>query len=103
MYGRQTVVPNGCTCLLPWGWQVMVKQENTKKNQDFEPQIQFDKHEEGITYTLSLKENETSFLPMENHVEILLDEPGWLIVNKGLGRWRDIGPKKLDPTLRNNT
>ncbi|WP_281235227.1 DEAD/DEAH box helicase [Flavobacterium gelatinilyticum] len=67
---------------------------------DFEPQIQFDKHEEGITYTLSLKENETSFLPMENHVEILLDEPGWLIVNKKLGQLKELNSKKLTPFLK---
>lgn len=67
---------------------------------DFEPQIQFDKHNEGITYTLSLKENETSFLPMDKSVDILLDEPGWLIVDKKLGQLKDLNSKKLSPFLK---
>lgn len=67
---------------------------------DFEPQIQFDKHAEGITYTLSLKENETTFLPMNSNVDILLDEPGWLIVNKKLGQLKELNAKKLTPFLK---
>ncbi|MDQ6472590.1 DEAD/DEAH box helicase [Flavobacterium sp. LHD-80] len=66
----------------------------------FEPQIQFDKHDEGITYTLSLKENETSFLPMNSNVDILLDEPGWLIINKKLGQLTALNAKKLMPFLK---
>lgn len=67
---------------------------------DFEPQIHFDKHSEGITYTLSLKENETTFLPMDNKVDILSDEPGWLIVNKKLGQLKELNGKKLTPFLK---
>lgn len=67
---------------------------------DFEPQIQFDKHSDGITYTLSLKENETSFLPMSSSIDVLLDEPGWLIVNKKLGRLKELNSKKLIPFLK---
>lgn len=67
---------------------------------DFEPQIQFDKHENGITYTLSLKENNTTFSLMENTVEILLDEPGWIIINKKLGQLKDLNTKKLLPFLK---
>ncbi len=66
----------------------------------FEPQIQFDKHDEGITYTLSLKENETSFLPMNSTVDILLDEPGWLIIDKKLGTLKELNAKKLMPFLK---
>ncbi|CAD0001028.1 DEAD/DEAH box helicase [Flavobacterium chungangense] len=66
----------------------------------FEPQIQFDKHSEGITYTLSLKENKTTFLPMNSSVTILLDEPGWLIINKKLGRLKELNSKKLTPFLK---
>lgn len=67
---------------------------------DFEPQIQFDKHSEGITYTLSLKENETIFSPMDSKVDILLDEPGWLIINKKLGQLKELNSKKLMPFLK---
>ncbi|MTH16260.1 DEAD/DEAH box helicase [Flavobacterium sp. LC2016-01] len=69
----------------------------------FEPQIQFDKHAEGITYTLSLKENEASFLPMNSNVDILLDEPGWLIINKKLGQLTALNAKKLMPFLKKNS
>ncbi|MFC4476753.1 DEAD/DEAH box helicase [Flavobacterium chungangensis] len=67
---------------------------------EFEPQIQFDKHAEGITYTLSLKENETIFPPMDTKVDILLDEPGWLIINKKLGQLKELNSKKLMPFLK---
>lgn len=69
-------------------------------SRDFEPQIQFSKHSEGITYTLSLKENKTTFLPMNSSIDILLDEPGWLIVNKKLGRLKELNSKKLTPFLK---
>ncbi|MFH6969450.1 DEAD/DEAH box helicase [Flavobacterium sp. FlaQc-28] len=65
----------------------------------FEPLIQFNKHSEGITYTLSLKENETIFLPMNSKIDILLNEPGWLIINKKLGQLKDLNTKKLQPFL----
>ncbi|MEP6803262.1 MAG: DEAD/DEAH box helicase [Flavobacterium sp.] len=66
---------------------------------EYEPQIQFDKHNDGIIYTLSLKENETSFLPMNHSVDILLDEPGWLIIDKKLGQLKNLNSKKLSPFL----
>ena len=66
---------------------------------DFEPQIQFNKHSEGITYTLSLKENETTFLPMNSSMTILMDEPGWLIIDKKLGQLKDLNTKKLQPFI----
>lgn len=65
-----------------------------------EPQIQFDKHAEGITYTLSLQENETTFLPMNSSIEILLDNPSWLIIDKKLGQLKDLNSKKLLPFLK---
>lgn len=67
---------------------------------DFEPQIQFDKHAEGITYTLSLKENNITFQPMKKNIDILLDEPGWLIVDKKLGQLKELNAKKLTPFLK---
>ncbi|TCN52604.1 DEAD/DEAH box helicase [Flavobacterium circumlabens] len=66
----------------------------------FEPQIQFDKHADGITYTLSLKENETTFFPMNCSAEALLDEPGWLIIDKKLGQLKELNSKKLSPFLK---
>ncbi|OXG00863.1 non-specific serine/threonine protein kinase [Flavobacterium araucananum] len=65
-----------------------------------EPQIQFNKHPEGITYTLSLKENITTFSPLNSNIEILLDEPSWLIIDKKLGQLKDLNSKKLLPFLK---
>lgn len=67
---------------------------------EFEPQIKFDKHSEGITYTLSLKENKTTFSPMNSSIDILLDEPGWLIIDKKLGQLKELNAKKLTPFLK---
>ena len=69
-------------------------------SRDFEPQIRFEKHSEGITYTLSLKENRTTFLPMNCSIDMLLDEPGWLIIDKKLGRLKELNSKKLTPFLK---
>jgi len=65
-----------------------------------EPKIEFDRHAEGITYTLSLQENETTFLPMNSSIEILLDNPSWLIIDKKLGQLKDLNSKKLLPFLK---
>lgn len=65
-----------------------------------EPKIEFDKHAEGITYTLSLQENETTFLPMNSSIEILLDNPSWLLIDKKLGQLKDLNSKKLLPFLK---
>ncbi|CAD0002566.1 DEAD/DEAH box helicase [Flavobacterium salmonis] len=67
---------------------------------EFEPQIQFEKHSKGITYTLSLKENKTTFSPMNSSIDILLDEPGWLIIDKKLGQLKELNAKKLTPFLK---
>lgn len=67
---------------------------------EFEPQIKFEKHSEGITYTLSLKENKTTFSPMNSSIDILLDEPGWLIIDKKLGQLKELNAKKLTPFLK---
>ena len=67
---------------------------------EFEPQIKFEKHSEGITYTLSLKEYKTTFSPMNSSIDILLDEPGWLIIDKKLGQLKELNAKKLTPFLK---
>ncbi|MBZ4041497.1 DEAD/DEAH box helicase [Flavobacterium hibisci] len=67
---------------------------------EFEPQIKFEKHSEGITYTLSLKQGKTTFSPMNSSIDILLDEQGWLIVDKKLGQLKELNAKKLTPFLK---
>ncbi len=64
-----------------------------------EAQLHFDKHENGITYALALKENETVFYPKDSTIEILLDEPSWLIVDRKLYHLQHINSKKITPFL----
>jgi SNF2 family DNA or RNA helicase len=71
----------------------------TTRNQILETQIHFDKHENGITYTLALRDNETVFHPLKSKIEILLDEPSWLIVDKKLVALQNINSKKISPFL----
>ncbi len=71
----------------------------TTFHQPLEAQLHFDKHENGITYTLKLKDNETVFYPFETKIELLLDEPSWLIVNRKLYRLQNINSKKITPFL----
>ena len=75
------------------------KNRITTNHSNLEAQLHFDKHENGITYTLALKDNETVFYPSESTIELLLDEPSWLVVDKKLFHLREINSKKLTPFL----
>ena len=68
-------------------------------NSTLETQLHFDKHENGITYTLRLKDNENVFHPKDTKIEILLDEPGWLVVDRKLFHLQHINSKKITPFL----
>jgi SNF2 family DNA or RNA helicase len=68
-----------------------------------EVKIQFNKHENGITYTQFLKQNETVFQPSNHEIILILDEPGWLIVDKKLHQLQDINTKKIVPFLKKET
>lgn len=37
---------------------------------------------------------------MNSSIDILLDEPGWLIIDKKLGRLKELNSKKLTPFLK---
>jgi non-specific serine/threonine protein kinase len=75
------------------------KSRITIPNSNLETQLHFDKHENGITYTLALKENEKVFQPSEATIELLLNEPSWLIVDKKLFHLQHINSKKITPFL----
>lgn len=75
------------------------KSRITTNNSNLETQLHFDKHENGITYTLVLKENEEVFHPFEHKIVLLLEEPSWIIVDKKLFHLREINSKKLTPFL----
>jgi non-specific serine/threonine protein kinase len=75
------------------------KSKVTTNNSSLETQLHFDKHENGITYTLALKDNEIVFHPSDTKIELLLDEPSWLIVDKKLFHLQHINSKKITPFL----
>ncbi len=85
------------------------KEKNFSQNQvvinnpDLDLKILFDKHEAGITYTLFLKENEILFKPVNHEVVLLLDEPGWLVVDRKLFRLKEVNTKKILPFLTKKT
>jgi hypothetical protein len=66
---------------------------------NLETLLHFNKHENGITYTLALKDNETVFYPLDSTIELLLDEPSWLIVDRKLFHLQGINSKKIIPFL----
>jgi SNF2 family DNA or RNA helicase len=69
------------------------------KNPALETSLEFDKHENGISYTLLLKDETTVFHPSNTAVTLLLDEPGWLVAYHKLYRLKDINTKKITPFL----
>jgi SNF2 family DNA or RNA helicase len=71
----------------------------TTQNQALETELQFDKHENGISYTLLLKDDTTTFYPSNTSITLLLDEPGWLVAYHKLHRLKDINTKKISPFL----
>ena len=75
----------------------------TTKNQALETSLQFDKHENGISYTLFLKDETTTFYPSDTTITLLLDEPGWLVAHHKLYLLKDINTKKIIPFLKKKT
>jgi SNF2 family DNA or RNA helicase len=73
------------------------------KNPTLETTLQFDKHENGISYTLLLKDETTVFSPSNTTITLLLDEPGWLVAYHKLYRLKDINTKKIIPFLKKET
>jgi SNF2 family DNA or RNA helicase len=73
------------------------------KNPTLETRLQFDKHENGISYTLLLKDETTVFSPSNTTITLLLDEPGWLVAHHKLHRLKDINTKKIIPFLKKKT
>jgi SNF2 family DNA or RNA helicase len=72
-------------------------------NPTLETSLQFDKHENGISYTLLLKDETTVFYPSNTAIALLLDEPGWLVAHHKLYLLKDINTKKIIPFLKKET
>jgi SNF2 family DNA or RNA helicase len=72
-------------------------------NSILETSLQFDKHENGISYTLLLKDEATKFHPSNTAITLLLDEPGWLVAYHKLYLLKGINTKKIIPFLKKKT
>ncbi|CAN1499660.1 HepA Superfamily II DNA/RNA helicases, SNF2 family [Flavobacteriaceae bacterium] len=72
-------------------------------NPTLKTQLEFEKHENGISYTLLLQDDTTVFHPSITDVTLLLDEPGWLIAYHKLHLLENINTKKLVPFLKKKT
>ena len=68
------------------------------QNHSLETLLRFDKTEDGMRYTLLLKDQE-EFFPSDRNIKILMNEPAWIIVNQHLFRIKDIDAKKIKPFL----
>ena len=73
------------------------------QNPALETKLHFDKHENGISYTLKLKERDLTFYPSDTTVTLLLDEPGWLVAHHKLYVLKSINSKKITPFLNKKT
>ena len=69
------------------------------QNPALETQLHFDKHENGISYTLLLKDEVSAFHPSTTALTLLMDEPGWLVAHHKLYQLKDINSKKITPFL----
>ena len=69
------------------------------QNPALETELHFDKHENGISYTLFLKDEDTTFYPSTTAITLLLDEPAWLIAHHKLYAVKNINSKKITPFL----
>lgn len=64
-----------------------------------QPHLHFDKHQNGICYTLALKDGEQLFYPSDVAIQILLNDPAWIVVNRKLFSLQNLNSKKLSPFI----
>lgn len=75
----------------------------TTQNSVLEPHLKFEKTENGISYSLFLKENQTIYKPVNHQIELILDAPCWIVIDKKLCPVGQINAKKLTPFLKKKT
>lgn len=71
----------------------------TTHHKPLESHLFFDKHEKGITYSFKLQDEETLFYPSDTKIELLLDEPSWVVIDRKLFQLQNINSKKITPFL----
>ncbi|WP_299184283.1 SNF2 helicase associated domain-containing protein [uncultured Aquimarina sp.] len=61
------------------------------------PILEFTKTDEGIDYAFSLKDEEKIIIPQNHSIQILLNEPSWIVVDKSTHHINNLNANKLKP------
>ncbi|MHA7056158.1 hypothetical protein ACWGOQ_0002990 [Aquimarina sp. M1] len=61
------------------------------------PILEFTKTAEGIEYAFTLKEKEKIIIPQNHSIQILLNEPSWIVVDKSIYHINNLNANKLKP------
>lgn len=64
------------------------------------PKLQFDKDQNGITYSLFLQDDYKILQPSNHQIDLLLDQPCWIVLDKQLYQVDAVNSKKLMPFLK---
>ncbi len=63
----------------------------------------FQKTDEGLDYTLTLKDNDKFFYPSEKKITIIQNQPSWIVFDRKLYQLQEINSNKLTPFLTKKT
>ena len=66
-------------------------------NDTLQPILEFTKTEEGIEYSFSLKDKDTVLIPKNHDIQILLNDPSWVIIDKCIYPIENLNANKLKP------
>ncbi len=64
-----------------------------------EPLLTFVKINDGMEYSFSLRDHQKKYIPSQNDITILLNDPAWIILNKKIYPIRNLNANKLKPFL----
>ncbi|MBW1294383.1 SNF2 helicase associated domain-containing protein [Aquimarina litoralis] len=62
-----------------------------------DPILEFTKTEDGIDYAFTLKEEEKVIIPQNHSIQILLNEPSWISIDKTVFHINNLNANKLKP------
>ncbi|WP_271767477.1 DEAD/DEAH box helicase [Aquimarina algiphila] len=66
-------------------------------NTALDPLLTFKKTNDGIEYSFSLSDHEKEYIPSQNEITILLNDPAWIVLNKKVYQINNINANKLKP------
>jgi len=66
-------------------------------NSPLEPLLTFIKTNQGIEYSFSLSDHQKKYIPSQNNITIVLNNPAWVILNKKIYQLNNLNANKLKP------